>query len=1196
MKKTLLLLASAAMLLVGCAKEKLSPEAGDAEMVNMTVSALVQGAEMTKAAVDEDGKGVNANRCIMVLYYGDKVYGRYQATVSGYHATFDVKVPAKRTYKAVFWADCAAEDGGDLYYNTADLKNITLKSAYVGNNDKRDAFFKCKEYTVENKSQSFTAELTRPFAQINVISTDIQALKLAELYPQKVNLSFSAPVSFNAMSGECGDAAPITYETDVYKTYDASKQQLTLSMDYLFASTEQGAVDIDFKAPTEGKLKVEYSFANIPYQRNYRTNIIGNLLTADAHWDVTIAPAWDQPDEVANYVEEGSIAAANQALAEGKTAILIQNPADAESPIEIPSEADGKDISIKTVGTTGKTLTFDGATGPVNLYITSDAKNLVINNPQTHVELNGGAYTNVTATTSATTLVIAKDVTVENLTISKGNVEIHGKVASLTRANGVKAELYASDRATLVNYINWAKSGEVVGLECDIDLAGENWIPAKLPNAEYIANFDGCGHSIKNMTVVLDASTSTPYGGGFYETVYGNGVMKNVTFVNADVKSTEAGKGNVFGIAAGYAYGNVTFENISVKDSKVSAFGKVGGILGMAADPGTTVTTMKNCSLENVEITGAYNVANYIGLLQNNVDMSGCSSTNVTKKLSVRYGEDAYVTFDNVKVINNDEQNPKYVLSSGKYWKYIYGADIYYYAAFADCYNDMKYESWKALDGTVDGLVFNTIDAPESKDLEVVATIGTTKYYDLPSALAALQAGQTLEILQAGEYTVETLSTPANTTIDAKVDGVVFKHTPAYGARVANENAEGRIVKNITWNVGTAEYQYFHGVDLVNCKVNGLICTHSNNTYTDCVFYNAEDYNVNDYGTGSTFIRCKFTCPGGADGGAINAYHEGHQGLYPIIMQDCEFVALEQSNKYAAVYIKPEVSFDVQFTNCAANDKFCTGDKSGSKLWNVKAHSNLNTKVTVDGQLVYANGTVLNISTADQLMAFAAAVNGGKSFEGMTVSLGADIDMTGKAWIPIGNVSGYPGTVFDGVFDGQNHTISNLTCTDNTENYACAALFGGVYGKIKNVNLSNVNISSKHYAGGIGAYCSSSLMDIENCHVIGGTITSSPELLGGEYDNGDKVGGIVGYAGEAGKITGCSVEGVTIRAYRDLGGIAGATSATISNCVVKNSSVIQDNTNAYKTGIDTFHEILGRDLGATLTGNTFENVTVTSSN
>lgn len=1193
MKKALLLIASVALLFAGCTKEQVAGNTGDDELVNVTFSAQIQSEETTKAAIDQDGKGVYANRCIMVLYYNGAEYGRYTSDVSDYKATFDLKLPAKRTYKAVFWADCATETLGDLYYNTGDLTNITLKTAYVGNDDKRDAFFFAKDYTVSTQTTNgFTATLKRPFAQINVISNDIQYLHLATLYPQKVNLSFSAPVSFNAMSGECGAAEAINYEADVYKAYDSSKEQLTLSMDYLFAGS-RAAVDIEFSAPTEGTMNIEYSFTNIPYERNYRTNIIGNLLTADAHWDVTIAPAWDQPDEVANYVEEGSIAAANQALAEGKTAILIQNPADAESPIEIPSVADDKDISIKTVGTTGKTLTFDGATGPVNLYITSDAKNLVINNPQTHVELNGGAYTNVTATTSATTLVIAKDVTVEKLTVSKGNVEIHGKVAWLDRVNNVKAEMYASDRATLVNYINWAKSGEVVGLECDIDLAGENWIPAKLPNVEYIANFDGCGHSIKNMTVVLDASTSTPYGGGFYENVYGNGVMKNVTFVNADVRSTQDGKGNVFGIAAGYAYGNVTFENITVKDSKVSAFGKVGGILGMAADPGTTVTTMKNCSLENVEITGSYNVANYIGLLQNNVDMSGCSSTNVEKKLSVRYGEDAYVTFDNVKVINNDEQNPKYVLSSGKYWKYAEGL---YYAAFADCYNDMKYGEWKALDGTVDGLVFNTIDAPELKDLEAVATIGTTKYYDLPSALSALQTGQTLEILQAGEYPVQTLSTPANTTIEATVDGVVFNHTPAYGARVANENAEGRIVKNITWNVGTAEYQYFHGVDLVNCKVNGLICTHSNNTYTDCVFYNAEDYNVNDYGTGSTFIRCKFTCPGGADGGAINAYHEGHQGLYPIIMQDCEFVALEQSNKYAAVYIKPEVSFDVQFTNCAANDKFFTGAISGSKLWNVKNNSNLKTKVTVDGQLVYANGTVLNITTADQLMAFAAAVNGGKSFEGMTVSLGADIDMTGKAWIPIGNVSGYPGTVFAGVFDGQNHTISNLTCTDNTENYACAALFGGVYGKIKNVKLSNVNISSKHYAGGIGAYCSSSLMDIENCHVIGGTITSSPELLGGEYDNGDKVGGIVGYAGEAGKITGCSVEGITIRAYRDLGGIAGATSATISNCVVKNSSVIQDNTNAYKTGIDTFHEILGRDLGATLTGNTFENVTVTSSN
>ncbi|MCQ2345226.1 MAG: hypothetical protein MJZ82_00465 [Paludibacteraceae bacterium] len=241
----------------------------------------------------------------------------------------------------------------------------------------------------------------------------------------------------------------------------------------------------------------------------------------------------------------------------------------------------------------------------------------------------------------------------------------------------------------------------------------------------------------------------------------------------------------------------------------------------------------------------------------------------------------------------------------------------------------------------------------------------------------------------------------------------------------------------------------------------------------------------------------------------------------------------------------------------------------------------------------YADATgIYHILNAQGLEDFAAAVNGGNLFAGKTVVLDKDIDMTGVNHTPIGGLVSYPSVTFEGLFDGQNHTISNLTTSDNTANYACAGLFGSLTGSVKNVTLKNVNITSTHYAGGICAYSSSYNTNIENCHINGGTITSTPELLGTEYDNGDKVGGILGYNGETGSIKNCSVNGLTITAYRDLGGIAGATNAKIIGCSVTNTTIIQDNTNGYKTSIDTYHEILGRDLGTTPTDCTFSNVTL----
>lgn len=236
---------------------------------------------------------------------------------------------------------------------------------------------------------------------------------------------------------------------------------------------------------------------------------------------------------------------------------------------------------------------------------------------------------------------------------------------------------------------------------------------------------------------------------------------------------------------------------------------------------------------------------------------------------------------------------------------------------------------------------------------------------------------------------------------------------------------------------------------------------------------------------------------------------------------------------------------------------------------------------------------VYHILNAYGLEDFSAAVNGGNTFNGKTVVLDKDIDMTDVNHTPIGGLVSYPSVTFDGIFDGKNHVISNMTTSDNTANYACAGLFGSLLGGIvKNVTLKNVNITSTHYAGGICAYSSSSTTQIENCHVIGGAITSAPELIGSEYDNGDKVGGILGIDSESGVIKDCTVEGLTIIAYRDLGGIAGATNAAITGCTVTNTTIIQDNTNGYKTGINTYHEILGRDLGATMSDNTFVNVTL----
>lgn len=210
-------------------------------------------------------------------------------------------------------------------------------------------------------------------------------------------------------------------------------------------------------------------------------------------------------------------------------------------------------------------------------------------------------------------------------------------------------------------------------------------------------------------------------------------------------------------------------------------------------------------------------------------------------------------------------------------------------------------------------------------------------------------------------------------------------------------------------------------------------------------------------------------------------------------------------------------------------------------------------------------------------------------FSGYTVKLTSDVDMKNVAWTPIGTTK-----TFNGTFDGGNKTISNLTVKVTDDNNS-AGLFGNVIGNIKNVKLSNVNISGHYKAG---AVVGSIYGNIENCHVDGGKILSTPNS---QKNNANNVGGIVGYVSENSttgySVTNCTVNNLDITAYRSVGGIAGRlmTGAKVENCVVNNTNVIADMVAEYaETGKESAAGAVVGDNrpNADLSSNTTNNVTV----
>lgn len=196
------------------------------------------------------------------------------------------------------------------------------------------------------------------------------------------------------------------------------------------------------------------------------------------------------------------------------------------------------------------------------------------------------------------------------------------------------------------------------------------------------------------------------------------------------------------------------------------------------------------------------------------------------------------------------------------------------------------------------------------------------------------------------------------------------------------------------------------------------------------------------------------------------------------------------------------------------------------------------------------------IKTAAELLAFAnsftaRASEGDSAFAGERYVLGADIDLAGINWIPMGQHK-TNGARFAGQFDGRGYTIKNMTIElgDSYFDSEAAGLFGWVTtGVIKNVKFVNANIKAHKHVGVAVGYLQNGKID--NVTVEGYTF---------EYRRASEaVGGIVGYVDPEGsaKVENCNVKNANIKASYRVGAIAGYGSATnFGKCTVNNVKFI----------------------------------------
>ncbi len=355
--KSLKYLAAAALTLlaVGCNKEQVT-EVSDGQMVDVTFTAALPGEMATKAL----GDGQTAKNLYVSVYENDAEKTKLDldktATFTDLKTQVTFSLVKGKTYNFVFWAQ--AEDAP---YDVTDLKNIKVKDYTTGANDeKRDAFYATRKELKVNGALTETIKLYRPFAQVNFATADYADAKKAGFNPAVSSFTASeAATTFDTFAEEGKDKVEVALtETeipaDVLKTLDG-KTYTRLAMNYLIPVGKQGEshnIDVAATFKANNGEAVTVSAPNAPVQNNYRTNILGNLLTSQVIFNVEIVPIFNEPDndiDIVNVKDEASLRAL---FATGGEAKLTEDVVLGETVVVEPSKEVVLDLNGKTVSNT----------------------------------------------------------------------------------------------------------------------------------------------------------------------------------------------------------------------------------------------------------------------------------------------------------------------------------------------------------------------------------------------------------------------------------------------------------------------------------------------------------------------------------------------------------------------------------------------------------------------------------------------------------------------------------------------------------------------------------------------------------------------------------------------------------------------------------------------------------------------------
>ena len=570
------------------------------------------------------------------------------------------------------------------------------------------------------------------------------------------------------------------------------------------------------------------------------------------------------------------------------------------------------DLHAANVNMTGFAMTVNGGkfsnsntSAPVLVYDeegNSQASAVLLNKI-----LKGGTYSQKPASELLADGYAVKQNTDGSWTVEIENFWPNFAASSFSNINeGAKTITISSpaELALLAKKINGGTSyaGYTISINGSLDMGAHYWIPI---NAYSKGSISGATIMGENSATIANLKIEKAiykgnydYYAGFIAQAAGGVTFKDLTFSGAVSVDNGSGVATVLG----QTYGNVLFDNVKVVNSTVSAETKAGSLLGFTGGDGIKVT-VKDCSLDNVTVKAEYSYALMVGLVNTNDQVVFEGSNTATNSHAVLDETIASSDFPTRKTI----KGYTYGVDNTKLW--VIGVQD----AWAECrtnptptktIDDVEYSVMGDIFYHADGVVVD-VCAPDP-----VAKIGNTKYATLDEAFAAVQTGQTIEIIQAGSYAIPS---PINNITVKGADNLVtvaddWGTHPTVVFDASNSSGQlsslnGVVFSNIKFLFSGNGYTGFQHqgatVTFNNCDFEGLFNGYGNMIYNNCYFKQTTgEYVMWTYGSRYLeFNKCGFDVAGKA----LHAYQERDgENNHIIKITDCKFFS-SVANKPALV-------------------------------------------------------------------------------------------------------------------------------------------------------------------------------------------------------------------------------------------------------------------------------------------------------